>query len=61
MATEPVGVCRWCSRDITWDHHAGGWRHVESHSLLCPNGSRAAIDTTSRTGPTNMDRRIDIR
>jgi len=41
---ELLGVCKWCTRDIVWDRTAGGWRHVESRSLLCPDGSWAAID-----------------
>ena len=48
--TAQVGVCRWCRQDIEWDHYAG-WRHVDSHSLLCPDGSIAVIDTeASRAG-----------
>ncbi|OLE21463.1 MAG: hypothetical protein AUG44_27455 [Actinobacteria bacterium 13_1_20CM_3_71_11] len=38
-----LGVCLWCSRDIVWDHCADGWRHTESNSLFCPDGSRAVI------------------
>jgi len=41
----PVVVCRSCQRDIWWDQDTGGWRHIESHSLLCPDGSRAVIST----------------
>jgi hypothetical protein len=43
--TDTLGVCRWCRREIEWDRYAGGWRHTESNSLLCPNGAPAAIDT----------------
>lgn len=45
-----IGTCLWCSRDIRWDRIAGGWRHTEHGSLLCPDGSRAAVDNAaSRT------------
>jgi hypothetical protein len=40
-----LGICLWCSREVAWDHHAGGWRHTESGSLLCHDGSRAVLDT----------------
>lgn len=41
-------VCRWCWRDIEWDSAAEAWRHVESGSRFCPDGTPAARDITRR-------------
>jgi hypothetical protein len=50
---ELLGDCRWCRRPISWDHYAGGWRHTETHSLLCPDGVPAEIDIDPDEGTGN--------